>query len=44
MANDVAGFMEEHNLSKPTLIGHSMCVPLPSLKSILTEAGAPKQP
>ena len=29
MAEDVEGFIEEHNLHDPTLIGHSMLVLLP---------------
>ena len=27
MADDVAGFIDEHKLKEPTLIGHSMSVP-----------------
>jgi len=29
MAEDLAGFIDEHGLRNPTLIGHSMYIPLP---------------
>lgn len=36
MAQDVAAFFQEHNLSKPILFGHSMCVTLHIPSSDLT--------
>lgn len=34
MAEDVAAFIRDHGLTKPTLIGHSMYVPINSSSSL----------
>jgi len=48
MAEDIEAFIAEHNLTQPTLIGHSMYIHVPLLLIhiciLLTDfLGAPKQ-